>query len=220
MRGVAYAALDPAAISEAWCGHVREPPPPLPLRAVRRRVASASHLNVPTVSSSASLSTLVESNSGGIAAGAHHGHQPSADFGAMTRQGSGTLVGRTNGGAATIAPAMELENMTMLRPVMLHKCDGARAAFGDGMLCAGWVGLRCTLLGGAPPWALFEKGCQHGLSPHAARPQPRPRRCRHRRRIHLEPLSDILFTEEAIFTACQAGSIKCWLRPKYAQQME
>lgn len=29
----------------------------------------------------------------------------------------------------------------------------------------------------------------------------------------MEPVSDILFTEEAIFTACCAGQIKCWLRP-------
>lgn len=38
-------------------------------------------------------------------------------------------------------------------------------------------------------------------------------------RIHTEPVSDILFTEEAIFTACCSGAIKCWLRPHVAEEM-
>lgn len=32
-------------------------------------------------------------------------------------------------------------------------------------------------------------------------------------------MSDILFTEEAIFTACCSGAIKCWLRPHVAEEM-
>lgn len=32
-------------------------------------------------------------------------------------------------------------------------------------------------------------------------------------RIHVEPVSEMLFTEEAIFTGCCSGQIKCWLRP-------
>jgi hypothetical protein len=40
------------------------------------------------------------------------------------------------------------------------------------------------------------------------------------RRIHAEPLSDVLFTEEAIFTACSGGAIKCWLRPHVAEEMQ
>eukprot|EP00879_Flechtneria_rotunda_P028765 GHRR01030985.1.p1 GENE.GHRR01030985.1~~GHRR01030985.1.p1 ORF type:complete len:472 (+),score=191.29 GHRR01030985.1:604-2019(+) len=39
-------------------------------------------------------------------------------------------------------------------------------------------------------------------------------------RIHMEPVSDILFTEEAIFTACSAGQIKCWLRPELVEQLQ
>lgn len=38
-------------------------------------------------------------------------------------------------------------------------------------------------------------------------------------RIHTEPVSDIMFTEEAIFTACSSGAIKCWLRPHVAEEM-
>jgi hypothetical protein len=38
--------------------------------------------------------------------------------------------------------------------------------------------------------------------------------------VHQEPLSDVLFTEEAIFTACHGGAIKCWLRPRLAAQPE
>jgi hypothetical protein len=33
-------------------------------------------------------------------------------------------------------------------------------------------------------------------------------------------VSDILFTEEAIFTACSGGAIKCWLRPHVAEEMQ
>lgn len=32
-------------------------------------------------------------------------------------------------------------------------------------------------------------------------------------------MTDILFTEEAIFTACASGSIKCWLRPAVAETL-
>jgi hypothetical protein len=32
-------------------------------------------------------------------------------------------------------------------------------------------------------------------------------------RIHPEPLFDLLFTQEALFTSCGAGQIRCWLRP-------
>lgn len=38
-------------------------------------------------------------------------------------------------------------------------------------------------------------------------------------RLHSEPVTDILFTEEAIFTACSSGCIRCWLRPHVAEEM-
>lgn len=33
-------------------------------------------------------------------------------------------------------------------------------------------------------------------------------------RLHVEPMSDVLFTEAAIYTADHSGCIKVWLRPK------
>jgi hypothetical protein len=87
-------------------------------------VASATLLNVPTVSSSANLAALAE---GGAEPGQQRGHvrQPSSttDFSAMQRQGSGTLMGRPNGGTggAAMAPAVSHADMTMLRPAMLQK---------------------------------------------------------------------------------------------------
>jgi hypothetical protein len=35
-------------------------------------------------------------------------------------------------------------------------------------------------------------------------------------RLHAEPLTDVLFTEDAIFTACHGGQVKCWARPSAA----
>lgn len=40
------------------------------------------------------------------------------------------------------------------------------------------------------------------------------------RRLHAEPLSDVLFTDEAIFTACQGGQVKCWARPSTQAQLD
>jgi len=38
-------------------------------------------------------------------------------------------------------------------------------------------------------------------------------------RLHAEPLSDVLFTKEAVFTACHGGQIKCWARPATQPQL-
>ncbi len=32
-------------------------------------------------------------------------------------------------------------------------------------------------------------------------------------RLHVEPMSDITFAEQTIFTACHSGQVRCWLRP-------
>ena len=32
-------------------------------------------------------------------------------------------------------------------------------------------------------------------------------------RVHQEPLSDLLFTDEGLFTVCCVGQIRTWLRP-------
>lgn len=46
--------------------------------------------------------------------------------------------------------------------------------------------------------------------PHALMNIVQPvQRCR----IHLEPLSDLLFTEQCVFTADQTANTKCWARP-------
>jgi hypothetical protein len=31
--------------------------------------------------------------------------------------------------------------------------------------------------------------------------------------VHLEPLSDLAFAEQTLFTACYSGQVRCWLRP-------
>jgi hypothetical protein len=37
--------------------------------------------------------------------------------------------------------------------------------------------------------------------------------CIHVFRVHAEPISDVLFTREAMFTACMGGQVKAWKRP-------
>lgn len=36
-------------------------------------------------------------------------------------------------------------------------------------------------------------------------------------RIHSEPLSGLVFTQESILTACREGHIKIWIRPSFAE---
>lgn len=46
-----------------------------------------------------------------------------------------------------------------------------------------------------------------------------PAPCR-RCRLHLEPLSDIAFAEQTLFTSCHSGQVRCWLRPHVVEAVK
>jgi hypothetical protein len=230
-----------------------------------RRVASQSHVHIPTVSSSANLAATQQQQAQQLqlqvqqqqeqphqqyqqfqqqqqqqqqSAGSTPGHSRSTSDGALagftgmssSRTGSGNLLsllkqqqhaGRSHGGgmaiaAAPVAPSMPRAEMTLLPAAMQQRCAG---------VCAWDVWLRPS----AGPQQRALAAAMRAASRSAASPRARlwtpaasrvpPSLFGSTRRVHGEPVTDILFTEEAIFTACSSGSIKCWLRPQVAEEM-
>ena len=37
-------------------------------------------------------------------------------------------------------------------------------------------------------------------------------------KIHAEPCTDVVFTEEGVVTACAAGVVKLWIRPLHGEK--